>query len=254
MWWDAETGKTLRRKKAHARWIRAVTAAPDGKTIASVADDMVGRIWNSESGELLHELHGHAPRTPNHYPSMLFSCAFSADGAHLATADKVGHIVVWDLKSGREVSTMEAPVMYTWDPKQRRHSIGGVRSLAFSPDGGILAAGGIGKIGNIDHLGAKARVEIFDWRKGERVHEFPGADKSKGIVEHLAFHHSGDWLLAGGGDNNGFIMFLDLKSKKIIHQEKAPMHVHELALNETSDTLYAVGHNRLAVWELQEGS
>ena len=39
----------------------------------------------------------------------------------------------------------------------------------------MLAVGGIGKIGNIDHLEGKARVEVFDWQKGERTHEFPGA-------------------------------------------------------------------------------
>ena len=92
--------------------------------------------------------------------------------ATIATGDKVGHIVVWDLESGQKLTALEAPELYTWDPVQRRHSIGGIRSLAFSPDGTRLAVGGSGKISNIDHLDGKARVEVFDWQKGERTHEF----------------------------------------------------------------------------------
>ena len=59
-------------------------------------------------------------------------------------------------------ATVEAPTMYTWDPTARIHSTGGVRSLAFSPDGSMLVVGGTGKVGNIDHLDAKARIEVFD--------------------------------------------------------------------------------------------
>jgi len=49
---------------------------------------------------------------------------------YLATGDKVGHVVVWELATGKQVTTLEVPVMYTWDPVQRRHSIGGIRSLS----------------------------------------------------------------------------------------------------------------------------
>ena len=180
-------------------------ASRDGTAIASVADDMICKVWDAETGELRHELRGHGAITPHHFPSMLYACAFSPDGRHLATGDKVGHVVVWELPSGKPVATLEAPVMYTWDPVQRRHSIGGIRTLAFSPDGNLLAAGGIGKIGNIDHLEGPARVEVFDWRKGERTVEFT-SDLPKGLVERLAFFPDGERLLAVGGANDGFIL------------------------------------------------
>jgi hypothetical protein len=250
IWWDTEKRSQVRAVPAHARWIRGVEAAPDGKTIASVADDMVCRLWDTSSGKQLHELRGHKEKTPSHYPSMLFACAFTPDGKHLATADKVGHIVVWETSTGRMVRELEAPGMYTWDPVARRHSIGGIRSLAFSPDGKLLAAGGISKIGNVDHLDGHTRVEVFDWQKGERTHEF-SKGPLKGLVEHLLFHPKGDWLLAAGGANDGFMIFYDLKGKKAIKQEKVRMHVHDVERNEACDTLYVSGHGKLLTYSLK---
>jgi WD40 repeat protein len=225
-----------------------VAATRDGQTVASVADDMVCRLWDAGSGKLLRELRGHQEQTPHHFPSMLYACAFSPDDRHLATADKVGHIVVWEAASGKPVATLEAPGMYTWDPVQRIHSIGGIRSLAFSPDGRQLAAGGIGRIGNIDHLDGPVRVEVFDWQKGERTHELPSGGY-KGLVERLAFHPRGDWLLGAGGANDGFVLFFDLKAKKILRQEKVAMHVHDVALAEEAETIYLAGTGKLITYE-----
>src|SRR5262249_46289326 len=147
-WWDIDKCGQIRSVEAHTKWIRNVIASPDGKYVASVADDMVCRVWEASSGKSAHELRGHKERTPNHFPSMLFNCAFTPDGKYLATADKVGHIVVWDMATGKESKTLEAPGFYTWDGRQRIHSIGGPRGLAFSPDGKTLAVSGIGLIGN----------------------------------------------------------------------------------------------------------
>jgi len=252
IWWNIESRSKVREVDAHRKWIRGVAATPDGSVVASVADDMVCRLWEVESGRMIHELRGHAELTPTHFPSMLFACAISPDGRHVATGDKVGHITVWDLESGQKLTALEAPELYTWDPVQRRHSIGGIRSLAFSPDGARLAVGGIGKISNIDHLDGKARVEVFDWQKGERTHEF-ASDQVKGLVEYVGFHPRGDWLLAAGGtDKDGFLTFFDLAAKKVLAQEKAPMYLHDLALNEKGDTIYAVGHHKIVVLGMKD--
>ena len=245
IWWDLASRKQSRVVEAHTKWIRKVAASAEGKLIASVSDDMVCRLWDAD-GKMLRELRGHAEQTPTHYPSMLFVCTCSPDGRFVATADKLGHIVVWETASGKQAQTLEAPGMYTWDPVQRKHSIGGIRSLAFSPDGKLLAAGGISKIGNVDHLDGKARIEVFDWQKGEHVLEYAD-DKFKGLVEHLAFHPKGDWLLGGGGANDGFFVFLDCKAKKAMRQDKAAMHIHAFVLDEKAERIYAAGHNKIQV-------
>ena len=184
------------------------------------------------------------------HKAKLRSLVFSPDGKFLATGDKVGHVAVWDVTSGKKVGEVETPVLYTWDPSKRRHSIGGIRSLAFSHDSRLLAVGGIGTIGNIDHLGAKARIEMFDWKAGKRLLEFEN-DKFKGLVEQIEFHPSNEWFVAAGGDHGGFIAIHETKTGKVISQEKAPMHIHGFVRNESFDTIYAVGHERIAMWELK---
>ncbi|HEY2910695.1 MAG TPA: hypothetical protein VGI99_10640 [Gemmataceae bacterium] len=249
IWWDTEARKIVRTVDAHAKWIRKVIASPDGKTIASVADDMLCKLWNASSGKLVRELKGHQEKTPQGFGSMLYTAAFSHDGKYLATADKLAHAIIWETATGKPVSACDAPIMYTWDKVQRLHSIGGARALAFSPDGQQLAIGGTGKIGNIDHLEAKARIEVFDWKSGKRLAEFPG-DKHTGIVNKLAWSPDGSWLLGAGGAGDGFLIFLDGKTKKPLRQEKVAMHVHDFALAPDAAHLTCVGHNKIVTYKL----
>jgi WD40 repeat protein len=253
LWRSLASGEIVHRlENAHQRWIRKVVASPDGRLIASVGDDMVCRVFEGATAKLLHALHGHEEQTAQHFPSMLYTCAFSADSQRLATADKTGRICLWDVSSGDKQQQLEAPGFYTWDPRQRIHSIGGTRSLAFSPDGKTLAAGGIGTISNIDHLDGPARVELFDLASGQSVHVFSG--DAKGLVEQLLFDPAGKWLLALGGDNGGFWQLYDLAEKKTAKSEKAPMHVHAAAFTTDATHLLAAGHGKIVAWELGQAA
>lgn len=251
IWWN--TGDRMSSRcveDAHGKWIRQVKVSPDQKIIASVADDMICRLWQSDTAELIAELKGHDTQTPHHYPSMLFTCEFSADGSLLATADKVGRIVIWDVATGSQKQVLEAPTMYTWDPSRRRHSIGGIRSLAFSPDGKQLAAGGMGQVGNIDHLGGKARIRLFELETGKTQSEIE-ASEIKGLVEKLEYHPEGQWLMACGGDHKGFTLLIDPATGKTVLEEKLPaFHVHDFLLKPGSMEFVAVGHNQLATFSI----
>ena len=213
----------------------------------SVADDMKCKLWNVESGAMIRELAGHEERTPTGFGSMLYCCAFSNDGAKLATGDRVGRVVIWNVADGARVSTLEVPSLYTWDGTQRIRSIGGIRSLAFSPDGTQIAVGGVGQIGNVDGLGGPSRVEIHNWSRRERVHEFQG--NQQGLVNKLVWHN--DWLCAIGGGNNGFIFFHNPANRTMIHQMNLPMHTHDSVFNEDYTTLYHVGHQKIVVQEMR---
>ncbi|MBX3452037.1 MAG: PD40 domain-containing protein [Planctomycetaceae bacterium] len=249
VWWDAKTRSPIRNVEAHGKWIRKLALSPDGSTLASVADDMLVKLWDIESGELKRTLAGHEPITPHHYPSMLYAAAWSPDGRWLASADKTGRAIVWNPETGDIHREMTAAGLYTWDPKQRRHSIGGPRSLAFSNDGTQLAIGGIGHIGNVDHLDGPARVELFRWESAEPVRVFEDT-QMKGLVEQIVFAPDDQWFLTAGGDHGGFLTIYETASGKVLKQEKAHQHVHAVAVNPAIDRLAIAHHGRLSVWTL----
>lgn len=246
IWWNAESGEQTRRiESAHTRWIRSLAISADGSAVASVGDDMRTRLWDAATGECRLTLEGYEEKTPHGYPSMLYAVAFSADGKLLATGDRTGKVLVREVTSGEIVQSLETPVMYTWDPRARRHSIGGIRSVAFSADGTQLAVGGMGAVGNIDHLEGKSRIEIFSLTSGERVHEIEDS-KYKGLVERMQFSADGTWLLAAGGDHGGFVSVWSMQTGKLLVQEKVGNHIHDFDL--LSDTsLVTVGHDHASL-------
>ncbi|MBY0522542.1 MAG: hypothetical protein K2R98_04060 [Gemmataceae bacterium] len=251
IWWDAETHQQVRTvENAHRKWIRHVAVAPDGKTVASVGDDMVGRLWDAVAGKLLHELQGHDEKTPQHFRSKLYTCVFSPDGQHLATGDHLGRILIWAVATGKQVAAVEAPSFYHWDFGRNNHSAGGVRCLAFTADGKRIAAGGI-ENRDVAIIQGTPLVQVFDWQKGQKTHEFKvGKDY---VFESLRFQHEGAWLVGAGGGGAAApkLVFFDLEQKKVVVEVALTIPLHAMTLNETSDVVYGAGRGYLVRWDLK---
>ena len=135
VWTDLDTGKRIRSVVAHDGWVRKLVPAPDGMRFVTVGDDMRVKVWDAETGKPLASLAGHAARTPQGYLSALYAAAVSPDGKHAASGDRAGFIRVWDLTAGKTAAEFCAGELYTFDSRKRARAIGGVRGLAFSPDG-----------------------------------------------------------------------------------------------------------------------
>jgi len=110
---------------AHPGGVPDVAYSPDGSLIASVGARQEVKLWDANSGELVHTFLG-----ADEFSS---SVAFSPDGNTLATAF-VTQIILWDTTSGEKIATLSGESVGT--------TIGynlGVGQISFSPDGKYLA-------------------------------------------------------------------------------------------------------------------
>lgn len=247
VWSEPATGKVVRTVTAHDGWVRKLAVTPDGSRLVTVGDDMRLKVWDADAGTELASLAGHEPRVPEGYLSALYALAVSPDGRFAATGDRAGFVRVWDLASYTHVASFRAADLYTFDPVKRARAIGGVRGLAFSPDGNKLAVSGIGAVANVDGFVGPCRIELWDWRSGKRL--AAGQDKHQAILNQVAFGPAGSWLVAaGGGDSGGALVFWDETGAPAV--VKAKGHLQAFTMDVARTRLYAVGHGGFQVWQV----
>ncbi len=163
--WNAKTGELVRHLSGHDAGIAGVAFSPDGKLLASVDLDHLGKVWSTADGELVSELVWHK--------GPIRGVAFSPDGKWVATASADKTVRLWDPASGIEQGK---PLVHD----------AAVHGVIFHPDGKrLLTADAFGKI------------RIWDTAKGEVLKVWTA---HLGIIHALAFDTGGNRLASGGQD------------------------------------------------------
>jgi WD40 repeat protein/uncharacterized caspase-like protein len=215
--WDVKTARELR--SIGNTLPRTFAFNPSGKSMASGNDNGVIKIWDVGNGHELESL----PLLKREVRSI----SFSPDGGRLAVGDGE-EIRIWDARTRRVVlqfsskSTALNPVLFS--PKHEviavvedsgvslrdlatkkiwQISISGthVQTMAFSPNGEMLAVGTWDK-----------DVRLFDITSGKEIHRFDGRHSSS--ITSIAF--SGDGRILASGSNDGTAKLWNIAAKKEI--------------------------------------
>jgi eukaryotic-like serine/threonine-protein kinase len=200
--WNVMTGAPVSTLKGHLFPINGIVFRPDGRQLATAANDGTVRLWDVTRGTEVGFLKSNDPKKWR-----LLCVAFSPDGALLAAGDGEGSVTVWEAATGRQVYTLPiqtdvvcavsfsadgkllaaggTDAVMVWDLQtgQRLHSLrSDGYSVAFSPDGRRLVRGGVGLI------------DLWDLTTGQQVLALAGHRQA---VTCVAFSGDGKHLVTG---------------------------------------------------------
>ena len=235
--WDATTARETRRLGVKDGRVSAVAFSPDNRTLAGVIGTTV-RLWDADTGAELRTLRGHQDE--------IEQLAFAPDSKALATGSRDKTLRLWDVATGRELRRCQGEFVLPPDidldlgggrklaGKQR-----GVLSLAFSPDGRMLAAAD----------SADDAFRLWETATGRELAPFPGHLLQ---VTTLAFLPDGNTIVSGDWD--GTIRVWDVAGRKEVrHFPGQDGAILSLAVLPGGKTVAVGGFRTVRLWDLASG-
>jgi WD40 repeat protein len=239
------------KKRIHDFWSWDMSMSPDGRFVVSVtgqylagsedysplpAEEPCVRIVDARTGEILHSL--------DMLPSV--QCvAIDPSSRFVAAANLMGDIAVWEMDTGKQISTWRTPSFTSWGIIKSHCYIGGIYAVSFSPDGEHLYAAGMGEMNDPMAGNGKQRWQRFAWKQTnvEKQMESKPDQTGEGLMEVLAWHPTGDYFamagrLRGGNWNIGLF---SRESGDLIGQAKTGMRITSVHFHPDGKTLLLAG-------------
>lgn len=124
---NADTGEPVQSFIGHSDLIRYLLFSPDGKLLVSSANDSTIRLWDVGTGKEVLQIKEKSRMIVADF------VAFNPNGSEIVSG--IGDtLTFWSVDDGRPLRTLTQPSAYLY----RR----GIGSIAFSPDGSVLASTG----------------------------------------------------------------------------------------------------------------
>ncbi len=234
--WDAHTDGETPPLVGHESEITCVALSPDGRRLASAGGNWDGaasryingelKVWDLDAGRALLDLKGHA--------SGVTCATFSPDGKVLASAGEVGdeakkgpvgQVKLWDAETGTELAD--------WRDHDRA-----VLTLAFSPDGRLLASGGF--------------VGVVRLRKVPTGRAVLTLEGHTAAVTGVAFSPDGRRLASTGSDKEARVW--DVRTGAVVHTLPLGGLASGVAFSRDGRRLAVAGYDRrMTVWDAATG-
>ena len=264
--WDVETGEHLNTIYCPPDTTDHITIAPDGNTLVYTGDEGAIRFWDLTANTAI--------RTLNGYAQMFRDITYSPDGSRVVTISSGPSIRFWDTQTENLTKTYYNPegvkiesITYSPDgetlacasgPKDYHtvfllntntfeheqiftgHKEGMICSVAFSPDGKILAAG--------DDNGS---IFLWDVNTGKKLREIDWNDdfRYNDFIRSLVFSPDGKMLMSKSDSGT---CFWNISSGNTIQQ----LNAYEVVVSPDWKSIVGIGGTDqtrcISVWNFGE--